>query len=68
MATHKDKGLVSAEERENLFLCRPCAEHMKELRTVSSVHIGRPARDKGTCEQCCRRRYGYHCEVVFREI
>ncbi len=53
------------ENTEKLFLCRPCAEKMKTMRTCKSVVLGAPHKEKGTCEQCCRRRYGYDCEVEF---
>ena len=55
------------DDKETLFLCKHCAEEMKEYKTVASVEYIRPARDKGTCEQCRLRRYGYMCEVEFRE-
>lgn len=55
------------DEKEQLFLCKPCAEEMKDYRTVKSVEYIRPARDKGTCELCHRRRFGYVCEVEFKE-
>lgn len=58
-----------AEEEEELFLCKPCAESMKEgYRTVKSVKYIKPGRSKGLCELCQRRRYGYYCKVKFREV
>lgn len=55
------------EDKQILFLCKPCAEEMKDYKTVRNVRYDRPARDKGTCELCGRRRFGYICEVEFRE-
>ena len=55
------------EDKQILFLCKPCAEEMKGYKTVKSVKYDRPGRDKGTCELCGRRRFGYICEVEFRE-
>ena len=56
------------DEKEQLFLCKPCAEEMKNYKTVASVEYIRPARDKGTCELCGRRRFGYVCEVGYRDV
>lgn len=58
------------EEKEELFLCKPCAEEMKQgnLRTVEDVRYIKPGREKGTCELCRRRRFGYYCEVEFKEV
>ncbi len=54
---------------EELFLCKPCAESMKKgFRTVEDVKYIKPGREKGTCELCQRRRFGYYCEVEFREV
>lgn len=59
-----------SEEGEELFLCKPCAEEMKKgnFRTVKNVKYIKPGREKGTCELCQRRRFGYYCEVEFREV
>ena len=56
------------KEPEKLFICLPCAERMKEMKSVISVKIGHHLKKKGECEQCCRRRYGYMCEVVFNDF
>ncbi|MEA5151981.1 MAG: hypothetical protein VB039_05205 [Oscillospiraceae bacterium] len=53
-------------EAEELFLCLPCAERLKDFQTVESIKVGRHRRDKDVCEQCGRRRFGYLCEVKFR--
>lgn len=50
---------------EELFLCKPCAEEMKKLKTVEDVKYIQPVNKKGTCEQCRCRRFGYLCEVKF---
>lgn len=52
---------------ERLFLCRPCAERMKSLQTVENLAYGKSRSQKGTCEECGRRRYGALSDVVFRE-
>lgn len=52
---------------EELFFCKPCAEEAKNYRTVKNIEYVRPARDKGTCELCGKRRFGYMCEMEFRE-
>lgn len=54
-------------EKDELFLCKPCAEEMKDYKTVEEIEYVRPARDKGTCEQCNRRRYGYVCNVKYTD-
>ena len=54
-------------EPETLFLCRPCAEAMKSVKTVASVEIGAHKRVKQICEQCARSRYGYLCDVTFKD-
>ena len=60
---------LSGTESEELFLCKPCAESMKDgYRTVESIKYIKPGRDKGTCELCQRRRFGYYCEVEFKEV
>lgn len=57
------------EDNEQMFLCKPCAESMKQgFRTVKSVKYIRAGREKGTCELCKCRRFGYYCEVEFREV
>lgn len=52
-------------DEERLFLCRPCAERGKAglLLTIKTVELLRPAREKGSCDICARRRYGYWCAV-----
>lgn len=52
---------------ETIQCCRPCAERLGEFRTVKAARIGRPIRDKITCEICDRRRYGYSVEVEWRD-
>ena len=52
---------------DNLFLCRPCAERMKDFVTVRSVKMVAPRKQKGTCDQCNRRRFGYDCQVEFED-
>ena len=54
-------------EPKTLFLCRPCAEAMKSFKTVASVRIGPHKRVKQICEQCARSRYGYLCDVTFKD-
>lgn len=54
-------------EPETLFLCRPCAEAMKSSKTVASVRLGPHKRVKQICEQCARSRYGYLCDVTFKD-
>lgn len=57
------------DEDDVLFLCKPCAESMKNgFRTVRSIKYIKPGREKGTCELCQRRRFGYYCEVEFKEV
>lgn len=55
------------DEKETLFFCKPCAEEIKGYQTVASVEYIRPARDKGTCGLCGLRRFGYICEVEYRD-
>lgn len=57
--------MYDPQDIEELFLCRPCAEKMKTMRTCKKVVLGAPHGKKGDCEQCGRRRYGYDCKVVF---
>ena len=52
---------------EKLFLCKPCAEEMKDYKTVEDVKYIQPAKKKGTCELCRCRRFGYVCNVKFKE-
>lgn len=59
--------MVTEKDIQTLFLCKPCAEEMKEYKTVKGLRYDRPARSKGTCALCGRRRFGYICEVNFRE-
>jgi hypothetical protein len=55
---------------EELFLCKPCAEEMKtdKYKTVEDVKYIQSVNKKGTCEQCRCRRFGYRCEVKFKEF
>ncbi len=55
-------------EYEELFLCKPCAEEMKTLKSVEDVKYVKPSTKKGTCEQCRCRRFGYICNVKFKEF
>ena len=41
---------------KHVFMCRPCAEE-------TGVKMIRSVLDKGTCQCCRKRRYGYRCEV-----
>lgn len=52
---------------EEPFLCKPCAEEMKDYKTVEDVEYIQSAKKKGTCEQCRCRRFGYICNVKFKE-
>ena len=54
-------------DSETLFLRRPCAEAMKSFKTVATVRIGPHKRVKQICEQCGRSRYGYLCDVTFKD-
>lgn len=56
------------DEHEELFLCKPCAEEMKDMQTVDEVKYVQSANKKGTCELCRCRRFGYICKVKFKEI
>lgn len=57
------------EDIDVLFLCKPCAESMKSgFRTVRNLKYIKPGREKGTCELCNCRRFGYYCEVKFKEV
>ena len=60
-----EKLLMHDEDGETLFLCRPCAEKMKDMKSVKHIKVGAHKKSKGECEQCCCRRYGYECKVVF---
>lgn len=53
---------------ETLFLCKPCAEKIKDFKTCEDVKYVQAAKNKGTCEQCNRRRFGYICKVKFKEF
>ena len=55
------------DEAEEMFLCLPCAKAMEagKWKTVKSITIGGHQKKKGTCDQCCCRRYGYKCKVEF---
>lgn len=56
------------DEHEELFLCKPCAEEMKDMQTVEDVKYVQSAKKKDTCELCRCRRFGYICKVKFKEI
>ena len=56
------------DEYEELFLCKPCAEEMKNYKTVEKVKYVQSAKKKGTCELCRCRRFGYICKVKFKEV
>lgn len=43
-----------------VFMCRPCAEQLK-AEGKATIHTS--VKDKGTCECCKRRRFGYNCTV-----
>ena len=55
-------------DTEKLFLCRPCAEALKNYKTVKRVKIGAHHKEKRTCDQCCCRRFGYDCEVEYKPV
>lgn len=55
------------EGYKKMFLCKPCAEKMKKLKTAEDVKYIQPAKEKGTCEQCRCRRFGYICGVKFTD-
>lgn len=55
------------DEKEELFLCKPCAEEMKEMESVEEIKYVQSANKKGTCELCRCRRFGYICKVKFKE-
>lgn len=57
-----------SSEYEELFLCKPCAEEMKDMETVEDIKYVKSATKKGTCELCNRRRFGYICKVKFKEF
>lgn len=42
---------------KHVFMCRPCAEGRDGVKILRSV------LEKGTCQCCRKRRYGYLCEV-----
>lgn len=60
------KATLDTANAEKLFLCRPCAEKLKDFQSVETVKMVAPHKQKGTCDQCCRRRFGYDCLVVFK--
>lgn len=55
-------------EYEELFLCKPCAEKIKDFKTCEDVIYVQSAKDKGTCEQCGKRRFGYICKVKYKDL
>lgn len=55
------------DEKEELFLCKPCAEEMKDMQTVEDIQYVQATKKKGTCEMCGCRRFGYICKVKFKE-
>lgn len=54
------------ERAENKFLCLPCAVRLQGENSTE-VRIGSSQRQKSTCEECRRRRYGYNCVVRHRK-
>ena len=56
------------QEYEEMFLCKPCAEKIKDFKTVEKVKYVQSVTNKGTCEQCGCRRFGYICKVKFRDL
>lgn len=56
------------QEYDEMFLCKPCAEKMKDFKTVEEIKYVQTVKDKGTCEQCNCRRFGYICKVKFKEL
>lgn len=52
---------------EKMFLCLPCAEKLKAMKSVKRIKVGAHQKSKGECEQCCRRRYGYECTVEWND-
>lgn len=58
---------IENNEAEEMFLCLPCAKRYEngEFKTAKSIKIGSHRKEKGECEHCCRRRYGYVCKVEF---
>lgn len=55
------------DEKEELFLCKPCAEEMKDMESVEEIKYVQSTNKKGTCELCRCRRFGYICKVKFKE-
>lgn len=47
--------------KQSVFMCRPCAEQLKEQGVVK---IGTSVSDKQTCSNCGRRRFVYRVEKV----
>ncbi len=56
------------QEYEEMFLCKPCAEKIKDFQTIEDVKYVQSVKEKGTCEQCGCRRFGYLCKVKFAEL
>lgn len=57
-----------SNEYEELFLCKPCAEKIKNFNSCEDVRYVQSVKDKRTCDQCNRRRFGYICKVKFKEF
>ena len=53
---------------EKFFFCKPCAEKIKTMKTCNELKYIQSVREKGTCEQCRCRRFGYICMVKFNEV
>lgn len=51
---------------EKIFLCRPCAERLKDFKTVKSIKYGQGRSYKDNCEQCGCRRFGTISDIEFR--
>lgn len=48
---------------KEVFMCRPCAEKLKE---EGKCIMHSSVKDKGDCYSCHRRRFGYTCEIIKR--
>lgn len=48
---------------KEVFMCRPYAE---ELKAAGRCVMYLPVKEKGTCYNCNRRRFGYNCEITKR--
>lgn len=61
---------IKATDTEELFLCLPCAKDYEGgvYKTLKSIKIGGHVKQKGTCDHCCRRRYGYRCKVEYHDV